>query len=209
MNKASFLSFLLLFFLLRAQHLQAAPNLLLQCLAKEEEILFKKSKQDALFRLNQDFVNELASSNDIFLKKNYIDEICHSKLYSPSVGLLRLLLLKEQEVFDLSLSSVDPSLRPFKMGYIHEFQKQIPRIFIQFISGLQADMSTPECLNRHIPELIVFNEKLKYLEMESTSSSLLADKKRIESIFFKLRNLASIKKLCLSEKKSKRSVKKK
>ncbi|MBC7713792.1 MAG: hypothetical protein H7177_10665, partial [Rhizobacter sp.] len=69
----------------------AAPNLLLQCLAKEEEKLNKRGTQNALYRLNQEFVNELAASNDIMLKKVYVDEICNSRSYSPSVGLLRML----------------------------------------------------------------------------------------------------------------------
>ncbi|MDO9183687.1 MAG: hypothetical protein Q7U04_14835, partial [Bacteriovorax sp.] len=95
----------------------ASSNLILQCLAKEETQLHKEKSQGVLYRLNQDFINELASSNDIALKKNFVDEICNSKTLSPTVGLLRLLLLKESDIYDLSLSEVDPTMRPFKMGY--------------------------------------------------------------------------------------------
>ena len=102
------------------------PNLLLECLAREEMRLHKEKNQGALFRLNQEFINELASSNDINLKKHFVEEICDSKKHSPSVGLLRLLLLVESDIYDLSLSEVEPSMRPFKMGHINEFQKQIP-----------------------------------------------------------------------------------
>ena len=189
---------------------RATPNLLLQCLAKEEAGLHKKAVQNALFRLNQDFVNELASSNDINLKKIYVDEICQSKDYSPSVGLLRLLLMKEHEIYDLSLSSIDISMRPFKMGYINEFQKQVPRIFIQYLSGLQSELATPNCLIKAIPELKGFIEKIRYLEEEVSTHHLIIDKKRIETIFLKLKKFHAIKRQCLLDKnKSSDTLKKK
>lgn len=209
MFKVYFQALTLCFILMYSTSPLAGKNLLLQCLAKEEEILFKKTKQDALFRLNQEFVNELASSNDITIKSHLINEICHSQTYSPSVGLLRLLMLKEHEIFDLSLSDVDPQLRPFKMGYIHEFQKQIPRIFISYISALQLEMSTPNCLEKRIPELKGLSESLKYLEMETTTKTLMADKKKIEAIFVKLQAIKSIQQSCLEEMNSRKKVQKK
>ena len=78
-----------------------------------------------------------------------------------------MLLLKEHELYDLSLSGVEASMRPFKMGYINEFQKQVPRIFIQYISGLQSELATPDCLGKAVPELADLSEKIKYLEEEN------------------------------------------
>lgn len=209
LRKTSFALFLTLFIGYGTSAL-AAPNMLLQCLAKEEERLHKKEMQNALFRLNQEFVNELASSNDINLKKSYVDQICHSSTFSPSVGLLRLLLIKEHEIYDLSLSGVEASMRPFKMGYINEFQKQVPRIFIQYLSGLQSELATADCLEKAIPELAGFNEKIKYLEEELSTHQLLTQKSKLDSIFNKLRNFDDIKKKCkaLAEKKLKRTKKK-
>ena len=189
----------------------ASQNILLQCLAKEETLLHKQKSQSALYHLNQDFLNELASSNDIALKKNYVDEICNSTKHSPSVGLLRLLLIKESDIYDLSLSEVDPSMRPFKMGYINEFQKQVPGLFIQYIAGLQAEMATPHCLEKAIPEIKVFNERLKYLEEEISAHEVIRDKGRIEKIFSKLQDIKKIKADCAKtaytqSKKSKSST---
>lgn len=179
------------------------PNLLLECLAREEMRLHKEKNQGALFRLNQEFINELASSNDINLKKHFVEEICNSKKHSPSVGLLRLLLLVESDIYDLTLSEVEPSMRPFKMGYINEFQKQIPRLFVQYVSALQAEMPTADCLSKKIPELAVFNERLKYLEEEMTTHEVIRDKNRIEKIFTKLQNLSSIKSACEKDAQAK------
>ncbi len=173
-----------------------APNQLLQCLAKEESQLHKEKAQGVLYRLNQDFINELASSNDINLKNVYISEICHSKTTSPTIALLHLLLIKESEIYDLTLSEVDPAMRAFKMNYINEFQKQVPHFFIQFLSGLQAEMATPDCLAKAIPELNYFNERLKYLEEEMSTHEVMKDKTKIDIIFSKLKDLSSIKANC-------------
>lgn len=188
----------------------AAPNLLLQCLAKEEEALHKKEVQNALFRLNQEFVNELASSNDINVKNEFVYEICHSKEYSPSVGLLRMLLIKEHQLYDMNFSSVDVNMRPFKMGYINEFQKQVPRMLIQYLAGLQSELATPYCLENAIPELKGFNEKIKYLEEDLTTHQLITQKNKIDSIFIKLKKFHEIKLRCaLKKKKSIDALKKK
>lgn len=192
------LTYILIAFIASAE-IYAAPNLLLQCLAKEETLLHKNKSHGAIYNLNQDFLNELATSNDIALKKNFVDEICQGKLDSASVALLRLLLIKESDIYDLSLSEVDPSMRPFKMGYINEFQKQVPRIFIQFISNLQAEMPTPHCLTKNIPELSVFFLRLKYLEEEMSGHEMIKDKTKIDRIFTKLQHLNTIKKSCAKD----------
>jgi len=205
-------SLLLLILTILLGHMEsslAAQNLLLQCLAKEEETLHKGA-QNSLYRLNQEFVNEFAGSNDISIKRQYVDEICLSKKHSPSVGLLRLLLLKENQIYDLSLNEVEASMRPFKMGYINEFQKQVPRLFIQYISSVQGEMPTANCLTKYIPELKDFNEKVQYLEMEMPTQQLIAQKNKISEIFEKLTEIKLIKIKCLKdrEKKSKKRMKK-
>jgi hypothetical protein len=208
MRISGWIIFVAVLWLLPRQEICASTKLIVQCLAKEESQLHKQKAQGALYHLNQDFLNELASTNDIALKKNYVDEICLSKKLSPSLGLLRLLLIKEGEIYDLSLSEVEVSMRPFKMGYINEFQKQVPRLFVQFISSLQAEMPTAHCLDKTIPELKVMNEKLKYLEEEMSSHDLLKDKKKIEMVFSKLENIAAIKIGCEKDKiKKEKSLK--
>ncbi len=201
MQSRLILTYILVAFIsfLSSTEIYAAPNLLLQCLAKEEDQFHKQKNLGAIYKLNQEFLNELATSNDIALKKNFIDEVCQNKLASASVALLRLLLIKESDIYDLSLSEVDPTMRPFKMGYINEFQKQVPRIFIQFLSSLQAEMPTSDCLTKQIPELSIFLERLKYLEEEMSSHEIIKDKTRIERIFTKLKNLKAMKANCEKE----------
>jgi hypothetical protein len=56
---------LIAIFILSSTEIYGKANKLLQCLAKEEEKFHKKKVQNALYRLNQTFLNELASNNDI------------------------------------------------------------------------------------------------------------------------------------------------
>lgn len=186
--------------------INAAPHLLLRCLAREENEFSQKHLQSPLSRLNQDFVNELASSNDINFKKVYVDEICSSEKAnsSPSLTFLRLLLIKEHELYDFSLSNIDLSIRPFKIGYINEFQKQVPRIFVQYLANLQSELPTPRCLENKIPELAEFYNNLKHLEEEVPTHQLIKQKHLIETIFLRLKNFNSFKKECLQSMKQKK-----
>jgi hypothetical protein len=180
----------------------ARDNLLLQCLAKEESRLHKDKIVDSLYRLNQNFLNELSTNNDISIKKNFVDDICHSATLSPSIGFLRLLLIKEADIYDLSLSEVDPAMRPFKMGYINEFQKQVPHLFISYISGIQSEMADSKCIEKAIPEISYFIDRIKYLEDEISIHQVMSDKKKIETIFKKLLDLNRIKRECNQNKKN-------
>lgn len=187
---------ILCLFLFSSTEIYAKGNLLLQCLAKEEERLHKTKDTGTLYKLNQSFLNELASNNDISIKKNYVDEICNNKSMSPSVGFLHLLLIKEADIYDLSLSETDSSMKPFKMGYINEFQKSVPHLLVAYLTNLQSEINDPHCLTKNIPEINYLTEKLKYLEDEISIHQILSDKKKIEKIFDRLKNFEKIKKEC-------------
>lgn len=175
------------------------PNELLICLAKEEESLHKKKSQSALYHLNQIFINEIASANDIAINKKYLPEVCQNKEYSPSVAFLRLLLLKNKEIYELNTSGKGSELHLFLTGRIDEFQKMIPQIFIQYISLLQQELATPHCLENAINEIKAFNQKFKHLEAELSFREIVSEKSTIENIFKKLLKYHEIKKNCQIE----------
>lgn len=196
-NRSLFLSIFISFSALSAER----PNRILQCLAKEEEQIIKRKLDFSIAKLNQELVNELAASNDIMIKNSYVDDICEHPYYSPSVNLLRLLLIKENEIYDLNFDDLDRTQKEFKLSYIADFRKQVPNIFVTYVSSLNAQMPDAYCLERHIPEIKKFNEKMKYLENEIATKSLIQDKKQIDAIFMKLRNIKEIKQKCLKETK--------
>ena len=205
----------LFFIICSSTEIYAALNPLLHCLAKEEAQLFKQKNTGSLYHLNQEFINELASSSDITLKEHFINEICETKTTSPTIKLLRLLLVKESEIYDYSQSEeADQSAQIIKKSSINEFQKQVTRFFTHFLASIQSEMATPDCLEKAIPETKILFDRLKYLEEEMSFHELLKDKSKIESIFKKLEFLPSIKRECVrsvenAEKKLGRKMKKK
>lgn len=201
---------ILIFILLVSNLTYAKGNALLRCLAKEEEQLHKNKDQSALYKLNQTFLNELASNNDITIKNSYVDKICNDKTTTPSIELLHLLLINESDIYDTTLKETDASLKDYKKGYINEFQKQVPHFLITFLAQLQAEISDPNCFNRAIPEIAYLNEKIKYLEEEISMHQIISEKKKIENIFKKLKERKSIMAKCEidSEKKLKLLMKK-
>lgn len=206
LNKSTFF-FLNLMLLISFKEVQASQNKLLQCLAKEEERIHKNKVHFSQAKLNQDLVNELASSNDILIKEKYLEEICNNPSFPPSVNLLRHLLIYENEIYDLRFTGLEESMKSFKISYINEFKKQVPNIFITYVSSINAQMPDAYCLERHIPEIKKFNEKVKYLEDELTINDLIKDKKQIKAIFNKLTSAKKIKEKCIEENRKKEKSK--
>ena len=62
-------------------------------------------------------------------------------------------------------------------------------------------MPDAHCLNKAIPEIGAFNERLKYLEEEITIHQILSKKTSIDSIFTKLLDIDKIKRNCLRLKR--------
>jgi hypothetical protein len=198
MNKKRIL-FIVLATLCLPFELQAEPNLVLQCLAKEEARLHKNNDHGSSYRLNQDLLNELAGSNTIYFKKKYVDEICQNRAFSPSVSLLKLLLTRETSIFDFSTENLESSEGSFRLNFIREFQKQAPRLLVQYLAGIQGELPTSNCLENAIPETKSIFERMKYLEEEISFNDIVKDKKKLESIFIKLSKLSTIKIKCQKE----------
>ncbi len=197
---------LLFIFLIQISTVWAKTNPLIRCLAKEEASFHAKKIQNAYSVLNQSFINEFASNNDISLKPQYIDELC-SKNKGMSLYLLELLLTKETEIYDLQSVRENAQLSNYKSGFIQEFQKQVPHLLIAFIGNIKIELDDPYCINKVIPEIGFFEERMKYLEEEISIHEVFNDKNKIKRIFTKLNNFEALKKSCLDLKKKQKKSK--
>lgn len=185
----------------------AKTNELIRCLAKEEARFHASKIQDANYALNQSFINEFASNNDIHLKEQFIEEICSKK--SMSLYFLELLLTKETEIFNLNVIKNGTQMSGFKLSHIEEFQKEIPHLFMNYLSTIRLELNDPYCLNKLIPEIHYFEERMKYLEEEISIQQVFNDKKKIRKIFIRLYNFNELKKSCENLKLSKKKKTKK
>ena len=186
----------------------AAPlNPLIECLGKEELKLHKSKKTGPVYKLNQLFLNDLVSAGDISLKEKYFKRVCINPKFTPSVDLMREILISD-DIFILSKEVINVSIRNFQLSTIEEIKRVIPHIFFSYLSSLQAQTATPNCLTKYIPELKYFQDQFKYLESELETSPLLNEKKKILNIFDALTRFPEIKRKCILDKKRQEKEKK-
>ncbi|OFZ22667.1 MAG: hypothetical protein A2202_01190 [Bdellovibrionales bacterium RIFOXYA1_FULL_36_14] len=173
-------------------------NPLLYCLGDEEESLHKNKTVGAIYKINQIFIEEFSLFNQIYLKSQYLQEICYStSTYSPSINLLKHLLLLGDDIFHIKTSSVllhTISLRSSIQGLV----AKAPNIFLIWIGEIQSGAPSHDCLDKYIPHLADLKFKVKYLEEETGAgiSLFFKDTNTIETIFSHLNKLDSIFEKC-------------
>ena len=170
-----------------------AQNPVLVCLGQEELILHKKKETGPVYKLNQYLIGELAAANHITIKDRFVDAICNSKDFSPSVNLLRYILIEGKNLYHFE---GDVFQRAMEVSTIESFVDGIPEVFFTYLSSLQALTSHPDCLSRHIRNLDYFQTRYRYLGEELSISIFEKDKDKIRVIFEDLKKLDSIFKKC-------------
>ncbi|MEI8348249.1 MAG: hypothetical protein WCG27_12335, partial [Pseudomonadota bacterium] len=176
-------------------------NPLLRCLAKEEGDLNRYNSTGPLYKLNQLFIEEFSALDEVMPNVTFLSEICSSKDYSPSVSLLRLMLLHGRDVFDLKHTDVRSKDFVIQKSLMEGLIDRAPAIFFEYISNLQAKSPSAGCLLKKIPELAKFSSRFQDLESEKKPYELV----RIEEvsiIFNQLKNFDRINLECLKEKKA-------
>jgi len=194
--------------MLSTQILAQSPhqNTLLPCLAREESYYHQKKMLNASYRLNQNLINSLTSHNDILIKENYVQTICKIDVSKqPSLELLKLFMLESTSLFDYSLNRDEAGLKSFKVGAIEDFQKNIPRVFIDYILDLSQQFPNAKCLKKEMPELEYVINQIKYLEEEIHYKKLLDNKKLINTIFNKINLIDQYKLRCMKKEQERLS----
>lgn len=169
---------------------------LLKCLGREELVIHKMKMTGPIYKLNQLFITELSSWGGIQLKSSQIEKICANDDFTPSVNLMRGLLIDGGKIFEMKSGASNANLRALNEGRVQALLNRIPHIFFRYLSDLQAISSYPHCLNEKIPELAFYLTRFKYLEEEYSVQELIKDKVKLNSIFSKIKRLDSILKEC-------------
>lgn len=191
--KKFYLTFILLSHLLIPT--EGLSNDLLKCLGREELVIHKMKMGGPLYKLNQLFITELASWGGVRLKKEYVNSVCANDEFTPSVNLLKALLIEGGSIFMMK-SSNNANFKALNKGRVDSLLDKTPHIFFRYLSDLQGLSNYPHCLNEKIPELPYFLERFKYLEEEYPVKDLIKDKLKLKSIFFKIKRLDKILKDC-------------
>jgi hypothetical protein len=199
-----YLTFILLS-VLSIPRLEAASDLL-KCLGREELVIHKMKMTGPVYKLNQLFITELSSWGEIQMKRSRIEKICANDDFTPSVNLMRAILIDGGKIFEMKSGADNANLRALNEGLVQALLNRIPHIFFRYLSDLQAISSYPHCLNEKIPELAYYLTRFKYLEEEYSVQELIKDKVKLNSIFSKIKRLDSVLKDC--EALQKESLKK-
>ncbi len=199
-KKSILLSLFLLLLLILPPNMFASS--LLNCLGEEEELLFKQKTLGADYKLNQWFIIYFAAASKIQLKEKFYNEICekqnkqNSEL-SISTKLLRAIIVNGPLIFTINgdESATIKLLFPIDK---EELNSAMARLFFQYITAVQAEAATHNCLEKYIPEITYFADRLKFLESDLDSKTLLGKEElpRIEKIFSALKNINDIYKKC-------------
>jgi hypothetical protein len=189
-----YLTFILLS-VLSIPRLEAASDLL-KCLGREELVIHKMKMTGPVYKLNQLFITELSSWGGIQMKRSRIEKICANDDFTPSVNLMRAILIDGGKIFEMKSGADNANLRALNEGLVQALLNRIPHIFFRYLSDLQAISSYPHCLNEKIPELAYYLTRFKYLEEEYSTQELIKDKVKLNSIFSKIKRLDSILKDC-------------
>ncbi len=195
-----FLKFLVLLYALGESwsFCYAKSETLLICLGREEETYHRAKKTGAAYQLNQKLIAKLVTSGGVRPKPRYLRQICHSKDFVPSVAFLRTVLLGGSEVFETPKTgrvNFDSQYRA-DMKTLYE---ETPRLFFDYLAGLQSLVTHARCLSQTIPEIDYFMGRYKYLETDYSASQLIDDRTKVEQIFQKLKGLDQIVDQCQKE----------
>lgn len=190
------LQYSLSFFLLTGPVLAFAKNKVLVCLGQEEQAIHRGKSTGPIYNLNQVLVNKLIEANDLAVKPIYVDKICQSKVYSPSLKLLHLLITKGTGIFTVPENKNPNDPLFFQLGMAEELVIESPDILMTFLSTLQGITPIAKCLEKQIPELTTFYDRMKYLRGEIPEEKVFHDDDITNKIFSKLIYFNSFYKKC-------------
>lgn len=155
----------------------------LQCLAKEEADIHRNKITGARAKLNQELFSLISSGRYQPIKEEYLRKICTSK--TPSLSFLRVIILHREEIFK----------RTWPRKTHAELFGKIGKLFINYLSLLQATTPDAHCLEREIPFLEKIHQKYKTIEGDVGIEQLL-EAREVKAIFNQLKNIDRIIKSC-------------
>lgn len=176
----------------------SAPETLLACLGQEEWRFHQAKDTGAEFHLNQLFINEISALQEAQLTRHHHQMICHDSTFTPSVNLMRSLLIYGTRIFENKMvAGESESFREMRLANLQTLSEELPHIFFRYLAQKQALIPYAHCFRDKVPELQTFIENYLYLEEDVPVVQLLQDKQKLQRIFDHLKNFESLKAQCI------------
>jgi hypothetical protein len=179
---------------------------LLRCLGEEEKALHQSKTTGAVYDLNQRIIGELILINGLEGSPALLKLACDSKR-SSSVMVMREMLLHPKDWYVLKTQS-NPMEKSISAELVKDLNSLVPEVLLSYISMLQAEAATPDCLEKNIPGLKKLHLDVRFLQEEVDLTKITEGEKRLEKIFAALSNPAPIQRKCREEVQRKLKSKK-
>lgn len=174
--------FKLLLTLLFSMNIWANPAQFMVCLGQEEVTIHKNKIGGAHYRLNRELISALIQlRSTIGIQNKYQKQICNAG--SPSIKLLELIMSKK--IF-YSKHNKDTSDYQIDLTTIKNLQQTSSQLFINFVTTMQASLPKASCLQKLVPELDIFFEKMQYILEDVGVDRVMSTIKEPKKTFQKL-----------------------
>ncbi len=180
---------------------------LLRCLGAEEKAFHAAKRAGAVFDLNQKLIGELILVNGIEGSEVLLREACELPGGSPSVALLREIILRPRGWYRLT-TQPDAVESNISKGLVADLNSSAPEILLSFLGQLQAEAPTADCLEKHIPGIKQLYLEVKWLQEEMDIDKITAGQRRLAAIFEQLAHPYEVLALCRADFQRKQKAQK-
>ena len=166
----------------------AAPRdrQILKCLGEEERRFHLKKETGPVYDLNQRLIAEMLQIPHVEINDADYRAICSGQKFSESWKLLELSITKGRDLFVINDGKVAGMQKDMAMGMVDDYVEATREILLTFISQIQTQSPTPNCLKEEIPTLDNFFVEIKYLQEDVDMKTIFKGKD--QKIFEELKN---------------------
>lgn len=154
---------------------------LLYCMGQQEKYFHLKKETGPFYELNQNLIAELIQVPGLEASSVLLNRICKPSTMAP-LYLLEAMVLDPREWYLLD-RKLDAQTRSISEELMKELRQMSPEIMLTFLSGLQMQMPTPDCLERHIPGLKKMYRDVKWLQEEVDLKKITMGQERLIPLF--------------------------
>lgn len=181
-----------------ASSAQAPGSRLVKCLAVQEAQFHRRKATGAFFDLNQRMLAELVQVVGVEAAPALLSTVCRSR-GTGALHLLEALLLDPGDWYVLSAQN-NPLGTSLSRELVRELNATAPELLLSFLSQLQMQAPTPDCLERHVPGLAQLYQNVKWLQEEVELGKLTNKRKQLAGLFAKIHRIDEIYQRCAQEK---------
>jgi hypothetical protein len=180
---------------------RVGPSKLMQCLGLQEQYFHKQKLAGPFVELNQAIIGELIQLTGIEGSKTLLRTVCRPSKTRP-LELIEAMLLDPHGWY-----AITPKLSGLELNIskelVKEMKQMLPEILLAFLSAVQGQMPTPDCLEKNIAGLTKLYQDVKWLQEEMDLSKITNARRRLVPIFKALHRYQEIAQMCERSKSKK------